>query len=120
MYIENEQVIGFDCDDTLILHRNPIEGEQTVDVIDPYDGITRTYVIHKPHVKLMKDRMARGCAILMWSQNGPKWAKAVAEALDLKPTLILAKPCMIVDDLPIQDWIGPRIYLKPNIRYGND
>lgn len=120
MFIENEQVIGFDCDDTLILHRAALEGEETVEVLDPYDGVTRTFVVHKPHVKLMKDRMARGCAVLMWSQNGPQWAKAVADSLKLKPTLILAKPFMIVDDLPVQDWMGARVYMKPDIRYGNE
>lgn len=119
-FIENEQLIGFDVDDTLILHRDPLEGEETVTFIDPYDSVERTYVIHKPHVKLMNDRMARGCAIIVWSQNGPKWAKAVVDALGLNPTLIAAKPFMIVDDLPVEAWMGPRIFLKPDIRYGNE
>lgn len=118
-FISNEQVIGFDCDDTLILHRQPNLGEETVEIVDPYDGTTGVYVVHKPHVKLFKDRMERGCAILLWSQNGPRWAKAVADALKLTPTMILAKPFMIVDDLPVKKWIGKRLYLQPNIPYGN-
>lgn len=119
MLIENEQIITFDVDDTLILHRAPLEGEETVEIIDPYDGRVLSFVIHKPHIKLMGDRIARGCAIVVWSQNGPQWANAVVTALGLKPTLIMAKPFMIVDDLPVEAWIGKRVYLEPNLAYGN-
>jgi hypothetical protein len=117
--IPNEQVIGFDCDDTLILHREALPGEETVEIVDPYDNTVSSYVVHKPHVKLLKDRMARGCAILLWSQNGPKWAKAVADALKINPTLILGKPFMVVDDLPVEAWMGKRVYMSPDTPYGN-
>ncbi len=119
MYIKEEFVIGFDCDDTLILHKSAEDGEETVSITDPYDGSVCSYVIHKPHVKLFKDRMARGCAILVWSQSGPQWAKAVVDALGLVPTAILGKPSMLVDDLPVEAWMGKRTYLDPKIRYGN-
>lgn len=119
LFITNEQVIGFDCDDTLILHKTPEVGDEIVKIVDPYDGVELSYVVHKPHVKLFKDRMARGCAILVWSQNGPQWAKAVTDALGLKPTAILAKPFMVVDDLPINEWLNNRVYMDPHIPYGN-
>ncbi len=118
MHIENEQLIGCDVDDTLVLWRAPLEGEETIDIIDPYDGHNVRLVIHKPHVKLVQDRMARGCAIIVWSQAGPKWAKAVTEALGIVPTLTCGKPFAIIDDLPATAWLGERIYIKPESKYG--
>lgn len=120
-YCENEQVVGCDVDDTLVLWRKPQDGEETIDITDPYDGQTKTLVIHKPHIKLLRDRKARGCAIIVWSQSGPQWARAVVNALGLdevKP-FIFAKPFMIIDDLPAEAWLSNRVYLKPTIGYGN-
>ncbi len=118
IYIPNEQVLGVDCDDTLVLWRDPEEGEETVDIVDPYDNRTVRLVVHKPHLKLIKDRAARGCAILVWSQGGPRWAKAVADALNVKYAVCMAKPFAVVDDLPASVWLAERIYLKANSNYG--
>jgi hypothetical protein len=119
IYISEEQVIGVDVDDTLVLHRAAKEGETTVDVLDPYDGTTVRLVVHKPHIKLIEDRTARGCAIIVWSQSGPQWAKAVVDALGIKPALICAKPFFVVDDLPINEWLNNRVYLNPEMSYGS-
>lgn len=121
-YNDSEQNIGFDVDDTLILWRKPLEGEETIDIICPYDGRSSTFVIHKPHIKLLKDRKARGCSIKVWSQSGPKWAKAVVDALGLQDHVshVEGKPFMIVDDLPASVWMPNNTYLKPDIGYGNN
>lgn len=119
-YIEEEQVLGCDVDDTLVLWRKPEFGEETVTITDPYDNRDVILVIHKPHVKLLKDRKARGCAILVWSQAGPQWARAVVNALGLQNLnpLVMAKPFAIVDDLPATAWLNERIYIKPDSNYG--
>lgn len=119
IYLENEQVIGFDCDDTLILHQPADKSDVIVDITDPYDQTVSRYVVHMPHYKLLKDRIARGCAIIVWSQSGPMWAKAVCEALKIEPTIVMGKPFMIVDDLPAEAWLNNRVYLKPDTTYGS-
>lgn len=120
-YCDNEQVIGCDVDDTLILHRDAQDGEESIQIACPYDGIVRSYVIHKPHIKLLRDRKARGCEIIVWSQSGPQWAKTVVEALglqDIEP-FVFCKPFMIVDDLPASAWLSNRAYIEPSAGYGN-
>lgn len=124
MYIfnENERVLPVDCDDTLILWRDPKDGEETVDIVCPYDGKVVTLVKHKPNIKLLKDRHARGCSIKVWSQSGPQWAKAVVDALHLEDYVYLVegKPFMIVDDLPASAWMPINTYLNPDIKYGSN
>lgn len=121
-FIEKEQVVGIDCDDTLVLWRQPMEGEETIDIVDPYDGNNVRLVIHKPHVKLLKDRYARGCHITVWSQGGPRWAKAVVDALGVQESVstVQAKPFMIVDDLAASEWLKNRVFLDPSLKYGSD
>lgn len=118
LYIENEQIIGFDVDDTLILYKPIEDNDETVIVIDPYDGVERKFVVHRPHIKLMTDRQARGCQIIVWSQGGPQWAKAVVDALGIDGVIIMAKPFMIVDDLPATAWLSNRTYIDPKSKYG--
>lgn len=120
--INNEQVLTIDCDDTLVLWKDPVDGEETVLVKDPYDGQLVRLVVHKPHVKLLKDRSARGCAIVVWSQSGSQWALAVVEALGVQDyvTLVISKPFAYVDDLPINEWLPKRTYLDPGIKYGSN
>lgn len=116
----SEQVIGCDVDDTLVLWRPRVGTERVVDIVDPYDGHTVTLVVHEPHVKLISDRKQRGCSIMVWSQSGPQWAKAVVDALGLQDVVdeVKAKPFMIVDDLPAEAWLNNRAYLKPDSNYG--
>lgn len=120
-YNPNEQNIGVDVDDTIVLWRKAEFGEQTVTVTCPYDGIPVVLVVHKPHVKLIKDRKARGCSIMVWSQSGPQWAKAVVDALGLQDVVdeVKGKPFMILDDLPPEVWLTNRVYLNPKSNYGS-
>jgi hypothetical protein len=118
--IENEQVICVDVDDTLVLHKKSIKGDRTICITDPYDGSQRYLVVHTGHVKILKDRKSRGATIVVWSQNGWAWAKAVVVALNLQDNvdLIASKPIAIVDDKPASDWLAERIYLQPDSLYG--
>lgn len=119
-YDGSEQSLCCDVDDTLVLWDKPQDGQETITIIDPYDGHPVTLVVHKPHVKLVKDRYARGCSVTVWSQSGPQWAKAVVDALGLQEhvTHVRAKPFAIVDDLPAEAWLNNRIYLKPQSKFG--
>lgn len=114
--IEGEQNIFIDVDDTLILHKKCKKGDTVVAVTDPYDGQQHYFAVHKAHVKVLKDRKQRGAVIFVWSQNGWEWAEAVVRALNLKEhvNFVLSKPVMHIDDLPCQEWMGPRLYLSPS------
>ena len=112
MLTNKDTVIAFDVDDTLIM--DPKDQDEDTYFIDPYDGLQTRRAVHKRHVKLLKDHYAKGYFVIVWSANGQRWAERVVEALGLNNFVhaILAKPIKIVDDLPVTEWMGPRIYLE--------
>lgn len=118
--IKNEQVICIDVDDTLVLHKANVVGDSTVLFKDPYDDSIRKLVVHEPHVKILRDRKARGATIIVWSQSGYQWAEAIVRALGLEDCVdfVASKPIAYIDDKPVQDWMAERIYLDPASNYG--
>lgn len=119
--VENEQILFSDVDDTLIRwdEINPKDGSG-ITILDPYDDNVVRLRPHLPHIKLIKDRKARGATIVVWSGGGYKWAEAVVRALELEDYVdyILSKPTVILDDLPLNEAIGHRVYLQPDHNYG--
>jgi len=118
--ISSEQIICVDVDQTLVLHKKLKKKDKIVIVTDPYDNAQRYLAVHIPHVKILKDRKARGAVIVVWSQSGYKWAESVVKALKLEPYVdfVLSKPIAYIDDLPVQTWLAERIYLDPDSHYG--
>lgn len=122
--IKSENLIVFDVDETLVCYPGKKDGvkfpSDNILVYDPYDGEYVARSAHKPHIKLLKNHKARGATILVWSQNGYEWAKAVVRALELDEfvDIIASKPRAYVDDLPSSEWMGPRIYMKPEDPFG--
>lgn len=118
--IRSEQLLCVDVDDTLIMHKKAKKGDTVVCFTDPYDGSQRYVVVHKPHVKILKDRKRRGATIVVWSQSGFQWAEAVVVALKLQAHVdfVASKPVAIMDDKPASDWLAERIYLNPDSLYG--
>lgn len=107
--INNEKIIAFDIDETLVMHglgKNSIEC--------PYDGSIIYLTPHARHVKLLKDHKARGYSVIVWSAAGFRWASKVIKMLELDEyvDLILTKPIKYVDDLPVDEWMQNRIYLN--------
>jgi hypothetical protein len=51
---------------------------------------------------------------MVWSAGGVQWAKTVVNTLGLADyvDLIITKPSKFVDDLPADQVLGQRIYLK--------
>jgi len=118
--IKSEQIICVDIDSTLLLWDAPMLGASYVKFSDPYDGEQKWVAAHLAHIKILKDRKARGATILVWSQSGHAWAKAAIEALKLEPWVdfVASKPIAIIDDLPASEWLQERIYLSPTSQYG--
>ncbi len=116
--IENEQVYCFDVDDTLVyrddLELTAVDDGERLAVRDPYSGVTVFLRPHKRHVNLLAQMHGRGRFIIVWSQSGVLWAKAVVEALALEAYvhMVVTKPHGIVDDLPPQVWLSNRIYIE--------
>ena len=118
--VKSEQLVCFDVDDSLILHRKAKKKDKVVCFTDPYDGSQHYVVVHEPHIKVLKDRKARGATVVVWSQSGWAWAESVVRALGISQyvDLIASKPILVVDDKPVEQWMGERLYLDPDSKYG--
>lgn len=119
--ITNEQVIFVDVDDTLIVWGKVKKGQKTISIINPYSNNEENFVRpHLGHIRVLKDRKARGAYIVVWSAGGHKWAEAVVKALGLTDhvNLIMSKPIMYIDDKKADEILGERLYLGIDSTYG--
>jgi hypothetical protein len=110
MTIRSEQVVMWDCDETLVMH---YEEDKILDIVCPYDGKFIAVAIHQKHVQLLKDHKARGFYNVVWSAHGFAWAEAVVKALELEPyvDICMSKSCKFIDDLPANEVLVNRVYL---------
>lgn len=118
--IKNEMPIYFDVDETLIVWGKIKRGQKVVAVTDPYGGSVNYVRPHLGHIKVLKDRHARGAFITVWSAGGYRWAEAVVKALGLTNHVhqIMSKPFMYVDDKEAHEILGERLYLGLDSTYG--
>lgn len=118
--VKTETNIYFDVDDTLVIWGKVKEGEKCVIVTDPYDGSQHYLKPHLGHLKILRDRKARGATIHVWSAGGWQWAQAVIKALNIEQYVdfVLSKPTMYVDDLEAHEILGERLYLGKDSQYG--
>lgn len=112
--IDNEQVVMYDCDDTLVMWFSGCDPSEKIEIICPYGGTETWLKPHKRHIELLKQHKARGNTIVVWSAAGYKWAEAVVKALELDVYVdfIMTKPNKYVDDLTADEILGTRIYLE--------
>ena len=119
--VNNEQVIYFDVDDTLVVWGKIKKGQKMVKIIDPYSKDMEHHLrMHLGHIKVLKDRKARGAYIVVWSAGGYRWAEAVVKALKLTDyvDMVMSKPIMYVDDCKAEEILGERLYLGLDSQYG--
>ena len=116
--IESEQVWFFDCDDTLILWDRAGTGGATY-ITCPYDLSEYAVGIHGGNSQLLKEKKARGCTIVVWSQGGYKWAEAVVKHLGLEQHVdyVMSKPIGICDDLPASAWMPSPTYIPVDAKW---
>ncbi len=116
----SEQIRPFDVDDTLILHGD--KGHSEYRTVSVYDTVEDKYIkfrVHEPMVRLLLEEYDRGSFIIVWSRSGFAWATAVAKALGIfdKVHLIMSKPMVYFDDMPVESWLKDRVYLSPDQHY---
>lgn len=112
--IKNENRIVCDVDDTLILWDRHLPQSNKICIIDPNDNSNNFVTPHKKHIELLKKWKGRGYFIEIWSAAGFAWAEAVVKTLQLENhvDLITTKPRCFIDDLPANEVLVNRVYLK--------
>lgn len=115
-----ESVIPVDVDNTLIMWGKAKKGEKVIHITNPNSGEQETLRPHKVHIKILKERHARGSLIVVWSKGGNQWANAVIKALGLEPyvDLVMSKPQMYIDDKTADSFMGERLYIPYGEDYG--
>lgn len=119
--VDIESTIFVDCDDTLVMWGiKAKKGQKLIAITNPHDGTQDYLAPHKGHIKILKDRKARGSHIVVWSAGGFAWAAAVVKALGLESYVdqVMTKPHAYIDDKYAAEFMGERIYLPFGSGYG--
>jgi hypothetical protein len=119
--IANENIRPFDVDNTLIIPLDSPNGG-FVHVVDPLCSLNSriTFRIHEPNLRLLKEELARGSVVLVWSRSGYQWAHNVMQALGFTThdnLYILSKPTIYFDDVEVGHWLKDRVFLDANQPY---
>jgi predicted phosphatase len=103
--IENENMVAFDVDDTLVIWNVPAGREEETILFNNF-GYAQHLLPHLKHIELLKQFKVRGQFVIVWSQGGYQWAREVVRVLGLETyvDLVMPKPKWIVDDLPAGAW----------------
>lgn len=120
--IDNERIIMCDCDDTLVMHRSfdpNADGVECVTIPDPISSQHIRLEVNKNMVRLVKEEHTRGATIIIWSRGGFSWAEAVVKALGLESYvhIVMTKPSIYFDDMPVEKWLTDRVYVGPDAKY---
>lgn len=118
--IDNENIRPFDVDGTLIVPYDPNAGQFTAAfVFDPVDNKTIKVTINQAMTRMIREEYHRGGYVIVWSRSGKEWATNVVRALGLQEYvhLVMSKPTVYFDDLPVGEWLKDRVFLPPTTRY---
>jgi len=112
--IENERLLYCDCDDTLVqwdISKYP----ELEDVDVTCYGYTTPLKINRKNINLIEKFVKLGYGIVVWSQSGADWAEAVSKAIGIGQFVegYLTKPRYIMDDMPVDAWIGENVFRDP-------
>lgn len=111
--IKSNNIITFDCDDTLVMYKD--FRVKTKNKIEFDYGDEKIYLTpHKFHVMFLKHCFKRGDYVIAWSKNGNEWCEQVIKKLKLTKYvhLCMSKPSRHVDDKKdLSSIVGDAIYL---------
>lgn len=105
----------FDVDNTLIFAWSDI-GDDLKSKLPMIEINGLMFYVHETHCQKLRELKARGHTVVVWSAGGADWAETVVNLLGLAESVdaVMAKPSWYFDDLPVEDWIGRRCYVKLN------
>jgi len=106
--IRNEKIVYFDVDNTLIYRVEKSEIE-----LDYYGNLW--YIEpHEKHIEFLISLKSRGYYIIVHSANGWEHALKTINILNLGNFVdsVQTKPLKYVDDLTVDEWFGPRIFIN--------
>ncbi len=103
----SEKLVYVDVDETLIMR-------SSTGIKLDYYGMEWTISPIMENINFMISLKERGYYVIVHSANGWLHAKKVIELLYLVDFVdeIKSKPIKYVDDKPVEEWFGPRIYFK--------
>lgn len=112
--IKSDNVIYYDCDDTLVMWNSPADIRHKAISFDNY-GWNENLVPNYKMIDSLKRSSEKGAHIIVWSQNGYKWALEVVRKLQLTAfvDMVQTKPALIFDDIAPQEFIK-RAYINPD------
>jgi len=115
-----ESVLPVDLDGTLIIWGKIKKHHKTVAYTCPYTKEQKVVRVHEPNIAILKERLARGCLVLLWSKSGYAKVVAVLKALKIDhPNIVVMTKCKdYMDDIPAKHWMGEQIWLDPDCGYG--
>ncbi len=89
---ENESVFPVDIDGTLIYWTKVKKKHKVIAYTCPYTLEQKIVGVNEPNVAVLRERLARGCIVLVWSKTGNAKAHAVLKALgiDHKNLIVIA------------------------------
>ena len=114
----DDKVVAFDCDDTLVMWKGGqedyISSKDKVKLKCPWSGKEMFLTPHKKHIQKVKGYARSGWFVIIWSMGGGPWANEVSKALHLTEyaSLIIGKPEICYDDMPLSEAFGTRKYLQ--------
>lgn len=118
-HLNEDKIVCFDVDDTLVMWAAPAGN---VPIIDQLDGSTVNLRPHSKHIQKLKGYARSGWYVIVWSAGGHLWAKSVVESLKLQDyvDMVMSKPSICYDDLPVGEGIAPRRYFSPPREVDNE
>ena len=118
--IATEDLLPFDIDETLIMNSKIRKGQKCISFTCPYTKELCIVRVNEPMLAVLRQRLARGTSILVWSKSGYRRAVVILRALQLdhKNLYVTSKFKDYADDKPIETWAGERIWLDPDCGYG--
>jgi len=107
--------VYWDVDSTLVFAWSDLDDTLKAKLTTVYIN-SECFYVHDQHIQKIKEFKARGHNVIVWSAGGSDWAEAVVNAIGIQAfvDVVLSKPDWYFDDLPVEEWIGRRCYVKLN------
>jgi hypothetical protein len=117
--IKSELVWCVDVDDTLVIWGADKHLHPTIDFVEPHSKDEIKVVVNLNNIRLLKEKKARGCFIVLWSQGGWEYAAEIATALKLNDfiDIVMTKPTGIIDDLHPSEWMPGNVNIPHTKNY---